>query len=250
MSSRISEPQPVQHLTPVKDVALDGSCEHSPTGEQAVQASRFVYYRAIVLRPPSDFMDEHRAMEATYIASDDPIKQSGFHGGRDRWVAERSPLIQAIDHDGTFLDIGCANGLLARDVVQWVADRGIRVEPHGIDLGGCLVQLARDRHPAFAENFVEADVWQWEPDRQFTYVYSLLDVAPLDLRCELLDRLYRLVEPGGRLILGSYRSSAGEEPVRTEAVIEACGFELGGTATGGRRDASLFAWTTPKPLGD
>lgn len=204
------------------------------------------YLDDMTSRPSAEFMSEHGSLEAIYAASDDPIEQSGFRGGRERWVAERSPLIGAIDRDGEFLDVGCANGLLAEDVASWAADQGFRVVPYGIDLGSSLVALARDRLPQYASNFATADVWDWAPKRTWTYVYCLVDVAPDDMRRQLLDRLYRLVGPSGRLVLGSYRSSAGDEPVQVEEVLKSCGYEVDGTAGGGANEASRFAWTTAK----
>ena len=62
--------------------------------------------------PPAGFLEDARGLKAAYLTSDDPIRQSGFGGGRGRWVSERSPLVEAIDADGDFLDVGCANGLL------------------------------------------------------------------------------------------------------------------------------------------
>jgi hypothetical protein len=39
--------------------------------------------------------------------------ESGFGGDEARWERARRPIISAIDCDGTFLDVGCANGLLS-----------------------------------------------------------------------------------------------------------------------------------------
>ncbi|MGH8945824.1 MAG: class I SAM-dependent methyltransferase [Acidimicrobiia bacterium] len=193
--------------------------------------------------PDPDFMLEAKALEMAYLGSDDPILQSGFHGGRERWVAERSPLIDAIHRDGTFLDVGCANGLLAADVVDWAAERGYRIEPFGIDLGRRLVALARQRLPEHAVNFVAADAWTWAPDRRWTFVYSLLDLGPMDLWCQWLRRLHGWVEPDGRLIVGSYGSrSRGEDPMDVRRVLEDCGIEVAGSSVGGEGPIARFTW--------
>ena len=104
-------------------------------------------------------------------------------------MAERSPLVDGIDKDGDFLDVGCANGLLAADVAEWADKRGFRVVPHGIDLGPRLIELARERLPEYAGNFSVADAWTWKPDRQWTFAYSLLDLSPEELWCEWIGRL-------------------------------------------------------------
>jgi hypothetical protein len=51
-------------------------------------------------------------------------------------------IVDGIDSDGTFLDLGCANGPLMESVVEWAAERGHRIEPYGVDLAPGLAQLA------------------------------------------------------------------------------------------------------------
>lgn len=171
--------------------------------------------------------------------------QSGFHGGRHRWVAERSPLVEAIHADGDFLDVGCANGLLASDVMDWAAAKGYRIVPHGIDLGSELVALAKERLPEHDANFTAADAWTWQPDRQWQFVYSLLDLSPEDLRCEWLRHLYEWVEPAGRLIIGSYGSRSRHlPPLDVGTVLAECGFEVDGFSAGGTGPITSFGWAS------
>ena len=187
-------------------------------------------------------MRQARELEAAYLESGEPERQAGFSGGRERWVAERSPLIEAIDRDGSFLDVGCANGLLAQDVVAWTAERGHSISPFGIDLGPGLVELARERVPE--GEFYVADLWTWEPDRQWTYVYSLLDLTPDELQCEWLRRLLGWIEPDGRLIIGSYGGRTPHNPpVDVAGVLKDCGLGVVGESSGGDPVLTRFAWT-------
>ena len=184
------------------------------------------------------------ALEQSYLEHDDPIMQSGFSGGRDRWVAERSPLIVAFSQSGDFLDVGCANGLLTEDVVLWASKTGIGIRPHGIDLGRGLIALARERNAEWQENFTVADAWTWIPDRKWTYVYSLLDYSPESMWCEWLHRLSDWVEPAGRLIIGSYGSRTPPvSPIDVGQVFKSCGLPVGGEAEGGDGPITRFAWT-------
>lgn len=194
--------------------------------------------------PDDGFMAEMRDLEAAYLESGDPIVRSGFSGGSERWFAERSPLAGAIHRDGDFLDVGCANGVLAWDVCRWAAARGHRVFPHGIDLGPRLITLAKERHRDNADNFHTADAWSWHPNRRWTFVYSTTHLAPSELMCIWIRRLWTWVAPGGRLILGSYGSqSRRAAPDDVEAVLVRCGFEVAGSSTGGDGPISRFAWT-------
>lgn len=194
-------------------------------------------------RPDDEFMAEMYALEDAYLESPDPIVQSGFSGGHERWSAERSPLTDAIDRDGDFLDVGCANGLLARDVCRWAAARGHHLVPHGIDVGPRLIALAKERHRANPGNFHTADAWSWEPNRRWSFVYSTTHLAPSDLMCEWLHRMWAWVAPGGRLILGSYGSqSLRMTPDDVEAVLVGCGLQPSGFSRGGAGPIARYAW--------
>lgn len=198
-------------------------------------------------RPDPEFVDRARSLESAYLDFDDPVAQSGFSGGRTRWISERSPVVEAIHRPGSFLDVGCANGLLALDVVTWAGERGIELEPHGIDLGERLIELARERHPDIPTNFHVADAWSWEPSRQWTYVYSLLDLSPETIWCDWLARLLSWVEPGGRLIIGSYGSkSRSLAPEDVAMVMIGCGLSVTGQSAGGSPPVTRFAWAEPR----
>lgn len=196
-------------------------------------------------RPDPEFMSRVLSLEAAYLESDDPIVQSGFHGGRDRWIAERSPLVDGINTGGDFLDVGCANGLLVVDVAAWAAAEGHQIVPYGVDLGAGLVGKAGELFGDYSENFAVADAWTWTPGRQWSYVYSLLDLSPPDLWCEWLRRLYSWVEPGGRLIVGSYGSrSRNRPPVDVRSVLRGCGYGVAGSSAGGEGPVTRFAWVS------
>jgi SAM-dependent methyltransferase len=191
-----------------------------------------------------EFLARVRSLEDAYLASDDPIEQSGFHGGPIRWRAEREPIIEAVEADGSLLDIGCANGYLLECLAQWAGDRGVRLEPFGLDIGPRLIDSARQRLPEFAANFWVADASDWQPPRCFRYVYTLADCVPESSLREYVFRLLeRAVEPGGRLIVGSYGSrSRNEPPLDIAAVLESFGLKVGGRASGGDPPITAFAW--------
>jgi SAM-dependent methyltransferase len=193
---------------------------------------------------PEEFLAGVRVLEDAYLQTDDPIRQSGFGGGAERWRAERSPILQAVTGDGDLLDIGCANGYLAECLVGWGAERGDRLTPHGIDLGERLIAEARRRLPQYADNFVIANGWDWRPGRYFRYVYTLSDAVPLEMLQEYVERLMRnVVAPGGRLIVGSYGSrSRGTPPLPMAEVLRSHGFQVAGEANGGDPPLTAFAW--------
>lgn len=200
-------------------------------------------------RLPADFLAEAAALEDAYLQSADPIRQSGFGGGPERWRAERSPILDAVTRDvpdgqADLLDIGCANGYLAECLVEWAAERGVSLTPHGIDIGPKLIAEAKRRLPRFADNFHVANGWDWQPDRRFGYVYTLSDVVPPDMLAEYVGRLLeRLVEPGGRLIVGSYGSrSRSMPPLPIGEMLASYGHVVAGRSWGGDPPITAFAW--------
>lgn len=199
---------------------------------------------------PHAFLSELRALEASYLERSDPIEQSGFGGGSERWRAEREPILDAIASDGEILDIGCANGYLLECLVAWGHERGVTLVPYGLDLGVGLIDLARQRHPHVADHFFVGNAWDWEPPRRFRYVYCLLDVVPPDYLPAHLHRLLaRIVSPGGRLIVGDYGSRSRGFPARdVAAILQAAGLAVAGSATAGEGIAR-FAWVDCAPEG-
>jgi hypothetical protein len=81
-----------------------------------------------------------RLLEPAYLRATTAEGGSGFGGDAVRWRARRGMIVDGIHRDGTFLDLGCANGLLMESVVQWAAERGHRIEPYGVDLAPGLVR--------------------------------------------------------------------------------------------------------------
>jgi SAM-dependent methyltransferase len=193
---------------------------------------------------PPDFLDRARALESAYLQTDDPIRQSGFGGGAERWRAERSPVLDAIESDGDVLDVGCANGYLLECLIAWGAERGLALTPFGVDIGLQLVAEAKRRLPEYADNFWVANAWDWRPPRRFRYVYTLYDNVPVELLAPYVQRLLeRVVAPGGRLIVGAYGSrSRGTPPFDIAGFLEEAGFDVTGRTTAGEPPIVAFAW--------
>lgn len=199
---------------------------------------------------PAAFLEELRWLEASYLERSDPIEQSGFGGGSERWWVEREPILDAIGSDGEILDIGCANGYLLECLVAWGHERGVTLVPYGLDLGARLIDRARQRHPRFADHFFVGNAWDWEPPRRFRYVYCLLDAVPgNDLADHLHRLLERIVSPGGRLLVGDYGSrSRGFPAHEVAAILRSAGLTVAGSATAGDGIAR-FAWVDSVPAG-
>lgn len=168
-----------------------------------------------------DFFAQEQALhEAKYLAGINAREQSGF--GRDArdWERFRRPVVSPIDKDGSFLDLGCANGLLMESVLAWAADEGYDIHPYGLDISQKLADLARRRLPQWRDRIFVGNALFWEPPGRFDFVRTELVYVPPSRRSEYVHRLLgRFVAPGGKLIVCAYGSSRPEGP-RAEPIVD------------------------------
>jgi hypothetical protein len=163
------------------------------------------------LLTPSDF-------EHAYLGTDDPRAQSGFRGSAERWEAARRPIVEAIDRDGTFLDVGCANGLLMESVVEWTP---FEIESYGIDFATGLIELARRRLPRWADRIWIGEAATWKPPFRFDFVHTRIEIGALE----------HVQSFGRRLIVSSDGSFRRRDSPRAEPVAERLqelGFDIAG----------------------
>jgi SAM-dependent methyltransferase len=178
------------------------------------------------------FEAEKTFCETKYLAGLNARQQSGFGRNERDWERFRRPIVAAIDSNGTFLDIGCANGLLMEDVARWAEQDGYGVEPYGLDISEALAALARRRLPHWRDRIFVGNALDWTPPRRFDYARTELVYVPRHRRREYVERLLAdVVAPGGVLILCSYGSSRPEgkrgEPLVDE--LEAWDLNIAGT---------------------
>lgn len=151
-------------------------------------------------------------LEDSYVAADergDVFGGSGSSGDMAAWEAKRRVIASAFDRNGTWLDIGCANGLLMETLAAWVAANGYQVEPYGLDLSERIAQRARIRLPHWAARIWSGNVMRFEPPIRFDYATALADSVPVERRSELVKRLaHSYLKPGGRVIISCYRPGA------------------------------------------
>jgi SAM-dependent methyltransferase len=156
----------------------------------------------------------HRQVEEVlidaYLASDDPRAGSGKGGDEATWHWARELILEVFPRNATFLDVGCANGYLMESVHRWGAERGIDVEPYGLDISWRIAAVARHRLPHWADRIFTGNAIDWEPPMRFDVVQAGLDEVPAARQRELLDRLLtRFVKPGGVLVFRANRVGSG-----------------------------------------
>ncbi len=178
-----------------------------------------------------------------YLAADNPRSQSGHSGDDARWEHARSLICDAVDRDGTFLDVGCASGYLMECIQRWARERGHELEPYGLEISPEMADLARGRLPRWADRVHVGNAISWLPGTRFDFVRTGLEYVPERRRRDLIDHLLEdVVAPDGRLIIGTCsdeeRGETRAEPSHEEA-IGSWGFTIAGSSERGHRDARL-----------
>jgi GrpB-like predicted nucleotidyltransferase (UPF0157 family) len=161
-----------------------------------------------------------------YTATTADVRRgSGHTGTAEDWEWSRGIVADAIDRSGTFLDVGCANGLLMESVVRWTARRGLAIEPYGLDIAPELAAIARERLPQWAARIFVGNALGWRPPHRFDLVRTGLEYVPPPRRRELVAWLLEhVVAPGGRLLVGKYNEEI-ERP-EIERQLVAWGFAI------------------------
>jgi 2-polyprenyl-3-methyl-5-hydroxy-6-metoxy-1,4-benzoquinol methylase len=193
-------------------------------------SARVVRDAARSFRDQSDasyYADNLRLIEPAYLRGGTARAESGFGGDDARWRARRGQLVAGLHRGGTFLDVGCANGLLMESVQEWAAERGLVIEPYGVDIAPRLVDLARRRLPHWADRIEVGNAIDYAPGTRFTFVHVLLDAVPRRRRADLVRHALALVEPGGRLLVSLYQADGGTDRGAADH-LRALGFTVAG----------------------
>jgi len=166
----------------------------------------------------------HRAGQAlvvpAYLAAETPWGQSGKSGTVEDWEWSRSHVADGIDRDGTFLDVGCANGYLLECLPRWTR---FAVEPYGLDIAPELAELARVRLPEWADRIFIGNALTWAPPQRFAFVRTGLEYVPRHAQRELVERLLAYCD---RLLVGVFNEHESEST--TEDLLASWGFEVTG----------------------
>ena len=174
----------------------------------------------------------HEAMASlikpAYLAADNPYAQAGHSGNAATWEASRGFIADAIHRSGTFLDVGCASGILMESVQRWGAAKEFTIEPHGVEIIPEFVQLARRRLPRWADRIHGGNIRDWRPagDR-FDFVLIRPEYAPVSRRADLVRHVVdHVLTADGRLIV--LVGNEETEARRAEATITSQGFRVDG----------------------
>lgn len=146
------------------------------------------------------------------------ISEANSGGDYDHWKSIRHFITEAIHKNGTFLDVGCANGFLMRCLLDWSEHA---VTPFGIDNRPDAITLAKKLLPDHADNFQcmsGDDLNNHETlnlPRRYDFVYRNYwrrgDVDSAEHINDIVADLLEHIHSDGRLILGVYWGSSHSE---------------------------------------
>jgi SAM-dependent methyltransferase len=154
-----------------------------------------------------------------YLSYVEPWRQSGKGGDETDWRWGRELVLDVFPPEATFLDVGCANGHLMESLHSWGAERGVRVEPYGLDISWRIASLAKMRLPQWADRIYVGNAIDWDPPRRFDVVQIGVDEVPPHRRRELVERILReFLVPGGRLVIRAGRRGDTDPGPQLEAL--------------------------------
>ena len=192
-----------------------------------------------------DEAEWHRRLSAIttekYLAADNPRAQSGHSGDEAHWTQARSLIVDGIDGNGTFLDVGCASGYLMECVQRWCAAQGLRVEPYGLEISQQLAELARSRLPAWSDRILVGNAMGWQPPVRFDFVRTGLYVPWRRERDFVAHLLHHVVAPSGRLIIGVHNEAVERNPdsPTIEQRVASWGYAIAGRSEREHRDPRI-----------
>ena len=181
----------------------------------------------------------HAAMAAivvpAYLGAETAEAGSGHSGTPEEWEYSRGIVAEAV-RGATFLDVGCANGLLMESVHRWTGS-----EPYGLEIAPGLADLAGRRYPRWADRIFVGNALGWEPQRRFDTVRTGLEYVPEPRRRDLVAHLLeRVVAPGGRLVIGKFNEEVERRSLEEE--VSGWGFRVAGRAERAHRAEPRLAY--------
>jgi SAM-dependent methyltransferase len=215
-----------------------GDIAHDKNRAAGVLAQAEADLAAGRINEPEWYRRISNVLTAAYLSAGTPWEQSGKSGDAAGFEHARSHIIDAVHRSGGFLDIGCASGYLMERLVVWGRDKGLAVEPFGLDISPELADLARRRLPHWHDRIFIGNAIDWQPPRCFDFVRTGLEYVPIRRQKDLvLHLLNKVVAPGGRLIIGTTNTEIdGSEP---QDQITAWGLRIAGISQRPHRNPRL-----------
>ncbi|GAA3470068.1 methyltransferase domain-containing protein [Nonomuraea roseola] len=145
------------------------------------------------------------------------VSEIGF-AGRRRLVSIRLVALSGARRGDHVLDVGCGTGYLTRLLARRVGPEG---HVTGLDVAQPMIEHARARAPGTCAYVLgEAQALPF-PDARFDVLVSCLAVhhLPAAARGTALREMFRVLRPGGRLLIVELRPPANRLAARLAGVV-------------------------------
>jgi len=139
-----------------------------------------------------------------YLSTNNPRLQSGHGGNEYHYIFAQLPTIEAIYKNGTFLDVGCANGHLMEMLYKWGTAIGFDLQMFGVDISEELLELAKTRLPQWQDRFFLGNAFLWKPENKFDYVLDCAQIPDDDKSMYYKHLMENYLVEGGRMIIRPY----------------------------------------------
>lgn len=129
----------------------------------------------------------------------DAEEYSRFSSGQERWADELLSKLKLNDHESV-LDIGCGDGKVTAKIAARVPNGFVT----GIDNSESMVKFAEERYPKYIYrnlNFEVMDAKELSFINRFDVVFSNAALHWVDDHRLALQRMYRSLKPGGRILI-------------------------------------------------
>ncbi len=112
-----------------------------------------------------------------------------------------SKFLESIQFDKpfTFLDVGCGNGW----VVKKISKNNNCKKAIGIDKSKKMIEQASKKIGNNKEEFIHTDIESWKYKGKFDFVFSMESLYYADSIEIALQKIYKLLKPGGELFCGT-----------------------------------------------
>ncbi len=132
----------------------------------------------------------------------------------DKWAQNGRAELMEIEHGGnvskflesisfdkpfTFLDVGCGNGW----VVKKISKNNNCKKAIGIDKSKKMIEQASKKTDYIKEEFIHTDIESWKYRGKFDFVFSMESLYYADSIERALQKIYKLLKPGGQLFCGT-----------------------------------------------
>jgi ubiquinone/menaquinone biosynthesis C-methylase UbiE len=99
----------------------------------------------------------------------------------------------------TFLDVGCGNGW----VVKKISKNNNCKKAIGIDKSKKMIEQASKKIDNIKEEFIHTDIESWKYSGKFDFIFSMESLYYADSIERALQKIYKLLKPGGQLFCGT-----------------------------------------------